>query len=120
MNKDFEKELKEIEAELTDLKTASEYSSVRSAAVTYSQTVYTGVYRITYENRGEPIFSFIHTGIIEDEEDLGGAMPRTPSGNVQLVDVSTTFINTQFQPVTRYTTMVVVSNVPVVSIERIS
>ena len=120
MNNNFEKEILSIERELTDLKTAAEFSSVRSAAITYSQLVYTGVYKITYENRGEPIFSFVYAGIIEDNEDIGDVMARTPSGNVQMVDVSTSYINQQFQPETLYTTMVVVSNVPVTRIERIS
>lgn len=120
MDNNFEKEIQNIEKELTALKTAAEFSSVRSAAITYSQLVYTGVYRITYENKGEPIFSFVYAGIIENNEDIGDAMARTPSGNIQMVDVSTTFINQQFQPETLYTTMLVVSNVPVTKIERIS
>lgn len=119
MANDFDKELKKIEQELTDLKTASEYSSIRSAAITYSQTVYTGTYRITYENKGEPVFSIIHTGIISDNADLGGAMARTPEGNTQLVDVFTTYIGANNQEVVRYTTMVVVSNLAVTRIERL-
>lgn len=119
MNNEFDKKIKNIEQELTDLKTASEYSSVRSAAVTYSQLVYTGTYRITYENRGEPVFSLVHTGIISDEEDLGGAMARTPEGNTQIVEVFTSYIDTTYQEITKYTTMVVVSNVVVTKIERI-
>lgn len=120
MNNQFDEKIKKIERELTDLKTASEYSSIRSAAVTYSQQVYTGSYRITYENKGEPVFSIVHTGLISDEEDLGGASPRTPQGNIQIVDVSTSYTNAQSQEITKYTTLVVVSNIPVISIERIS
>lgn len=118
MNNGLENEIKFIEQELTDLKTASEYSSVRSAAVKYSELVYTGSYRIIYDNKGEPVFSTVYTGRIEDKDDLGSAMARTPVGNSQIVDVSTTFINTQFQPETFYTTLIVVSNVPVISITR--
>ena len=120
MNNEFDKRIKNIEQELTDLKTASEYSSVRSAAIKYSQTVYTGTYRITYENKGEPVFSLVHTGIISDEEDLGGAMPRTPEGNTQIVEVFTSYFDENNQEIVKYTTMVVVSNVAVTKIERIS
>lgn len=119
MASEFDEKIKNIEQELTDLKTASEYSSVRSAAVTYSQLVYTGSYRITYDNRGEPVFSIIHTGIISDEEELGGAMARTPEGNTQTVDVFTSYMDSNNQEIVKYTTMVVVSNVPVTDITRI-
>lgn len=119
MNNEFDKRIKNIEQELTDLKTASEYSSVRSAAIKYSQTVYTGTYRITYQNVGEPVFSLVHTGIISDEEELGGARARTPEGNTQIVDVFTSYIDTNNQEITKYTTMVIVSNIPVVNIERL-
>lgn len=118
MNNEFDKRIKNIERELTDLKTASEYSSVRSAAVNYSQLVYTGTYRITYENRGEPVFSIVHTGIISDEEELGGAMAHTPEGNTQIIEVFTSYIDANNQEITKYTTMVVVSNVVVTKIER--
>lgn len=119
MKSDLDEKLKYIEKELTDLKTASEYSSVRSAAVTYSQLVYTGTYKITYENKNEPIFSLIHTGIIADENDLGGARPRTPQNNIQYVDVFTSYMDLNNQEVTKTTTLVVVSNLAVKSIERI-
>lgn len=119
MGNEFDKRIKNIEQELTDLKTASEYSSVRSAAVTYSQLVYTGTYRITYENRGEPVFSIVHTGIIDDNEELGGAMARTPEGNIQIVEVFTSYLNSSYQEVTKSTTLVVVSNIAVAKIERI-
>lgn len=115
----FERRIKNIEQELTGLKTASEYSSVRSAAVSYSGMVYTGSYRITYQNKGEPVFSLVHTGIISDEEELGGARARTPEGNTQIVDVFTSYIDTNNQEITKYTTMVIVSNIPVVNIERL-
>lgn len=120
MNNDFEKKLKEIEQELTDLKTASEYSFVRSAATAYSGLVYTGSYLITYDNRGEPIFSIVRAGLIEDEADLGRSMARTPEGGTQIVDVFTSYLGSGGQEVIKYTTMVVISNVPVSSITRIS
>lgn len=120
MNNEFDKRLKDIEQELTDLKTASEYSSVRSAVVTHSELVYTGSYKIVYNNKGEDVFSLIFTGIIEGETNLGEAMARTPVGGEQIVDVFTSYENDQYQEVTKQTTMVVVSNVPVASITRIS
>lgn len=120
MGNEFDKRIKNIEQELTDLKTASEYSSIRSAAITYSQLVYTGTYRITYENRGEPVFSLVHTGIISDEEELGGAMAHTPEGNTQIVEVFTSYMDGQQHEVVKYTTMVVVSNVAVTKIENIT
>jgi hypothetical protein len=120
MNREFEKRLKSIEQELTDLKTASEYSSVRSAASAYSELVYTGSYLITYDNHGEPIFSMVHTGLIEVQADLGRSMARTPQGGTQVVDIFTSYQDSGGQEVVKYTTMVVVSNVPVLSITRIS
>lgn len=120
MRNDLDGKLKYIEQELTMLKTASEYSSVRSAAVTYSQLVYTGTYKITYENKAEPVFSIVHTGLIDDAEDLGGAMARTPENNIQYVEIFTSYINSSNQEVTKTTTLVVVSNLAVTKIERIS
>lgn len=120
MNSEFDKKLKDIEQELTDIKTASEYSSVRSAATAYSDLVYTGSYLITYDNRGEPIFSMVHTGLIEDQTDLGRSMARTPENGTQIVDIFTSYQDAGGQEVVKYTTMVVVSNVPVLSITRIS
>ena len=120
MNSEFDKRLKNIEQELTDLKTASEYSSIRSAAVTYSQLVYTGTYRIEYDNKGEDVFSIITTGIIQDNNTLGKALGRTPVAGVQIVEVFTSYENSQGQEVTKSTTMVVVSNVPVLNISRMS
>lgn len=119
MRSDLDEKLKYVEKELTDLKTASEYTSVRSAAVTYSQLVYTGTYKITYENKNEPVFSIVHNGIIADENDLGGARARTPEGNTQIVEVFTSYMDSNNQEVTKTTTLVVVSNLAVVKIERI-
>lgn len=119
MRNEFDEKITYIESELRDLKTASVYSSVRSAAVTYSQLVYTGTYKITYANADEPVFSIVHSGIIADKEDLGGASARTPQGNTQLVDVFTTYMDNNNQEITRQTTLVVVSNLAVQSIERL-
>ena len=118
MTKDFENRIKKIEQELTNLKTSSEYSSVRSVHTASTTGVYTGLYRIDYSNpKNEPVMSLFY----KNDSNFGIPYGRTPSTTSQIVEVnSTRWSNTQQQYITETTSMVVVSNVAVTGITRIS
>lgn len=117
MKNEFDQRIKTIMQELLDLKTASEYSSIRTSNITSSGTITTGLYRVTYDNRGESIISMFYNG----QPGFCFLYPRTPSGNSQVVEVRATRWNNTTQSYDTYTNkLVVVSNVPVVSITRIS
>jgi hypothetical protein len=117
MNNEFDNRFKKIEQEIIDLKTSSKYTSVRSAKYSYGTLVYTGVYRITFDVGSEQLFS-ISYGTVTGE-GVALVEERTPNGNQQIIDVVTTYYNGSSY-VTRQIPLSVVSNVPVVSIERIS
>ena len=112
---EFEKEIKAIEDEIVALKTAADYASIRSARLRMSATVQTGLYRITYADSSEPIFSFVYGDYIAGNGNTVWA--RTPSGNTQVVEVCTDII--AYPSPTMTTTLTVISNRPVVSIERL-
>lgn len=117
MKNDFETRLKNIEQEIIDLKTASKFTSVKTSNITSSGTISTGLYRIVYNTSGETIISMVYTA----QPDYCILYARTPSGNSQVVEVLTTEWSNDTQSYTTYTNkLVVVSNVPVVSITRIS
>lgn len=104
---DFDQTIKKIESELLAIKTASQYTSVRSANFTASVAVRQGLYQINYQSSGEPVFSFCYIGT--NIEEYGSPYPRTPQGNTQVIEV-------------KYDSsapLVIVSNVPVTSITRI-
>lgn len=123
MKNDFSERLRRIELELTALKTASLYTSVRSSHTAYSGRIQTGLYLITYDNDGEGILSFF---FIDKRAyySAGHVYPRTPIGSTQIVEVNTTYVSTQpgsgTTTITYDLAFVVVSNVPVVSITRVS
>ena len=113
---EFETRLKNIEQELLDLKTAGEYASIRTANITSSSTVSTGLYEITYSTNGEQVMAMMYKG----QSGYCMLYPRTPSGNKQVVEINTTRWNNQTQSYDQFTNkLVVVSNVPVTSIERL-
>lgn len=116
MKNDFTEEIKNIENEILALKTASEYVSIRSANYTTTATVQTGLYKITYADGEEPIFSFIQCQRMDTYH--GSADPRTPSGNEQVVEVMTSYLENN-SPVTTTSSLVIVSNRPVVGFENI-
>lgn len=122
MENEFDDRMKAIELELTALKTASIYTSVRSSYTAYSGKIRTGIYRITFNNTGEGILSYFFTD--KGYETSGGIYPRTPIGPTQIVEVNTTYDSAETggspTPVTYELSFVVVSNVPVTSITRIS
>lgn len=116
MKNDFAEEIKNIENEILALKTASEYVSIRSANYTTTANVQTGLYMLTYADGQEPIFSFVQCKRMDTYH--GSAYPRTPSGNQQVVEVTTSYIDNNVQ-VTTTSSLVIISNRPVISIERI-
>ena len=117
MQNEFDQRVKRLEQELLDIKTASEYSSVKSASFTASTTVYTGEYLITYAVGKEDIMANIYCGTSQSE--WGIAFPRTPSGNTQIVEiVSDTNVDGEY--VRYYVPLSVTSNRQVLSIARIS
>ena len=111
---DFGKRLKNIEKELLDLKTGSSFVSTRNAQYTPTALVYTGMYRIVFDNRDENVFSLVYAGK-SDNGVNGVAYPRTPSGNIQDVEI----YSDSFTQGTELVPMAVISNVPVISITRI-
>lgn len=118
MKNEFDKEIKYIEDELLDLKTASEYTSIKNASVFSNLRVTTGLYRITYKQSDNPIIAMVYKGI---PANYGVYYLRTPSGNTQIVEVVTTYWSNPDQ--TYYTdenTLTIISNTPVLNIERIS
>ena len=116
MNREFEAKIKKIEQELIDLKTATEYTSVRSANYNSSFNVSVGLYKITYADEG--VFSIIYSADASGSWGAGIVYPRTPNGNVQYVEVGySEFIIPGSS--TETTPMVVISNTPVLSIERV-
>lgn len=115
----FDNRVKALENELLALKTASVYTSVRSASFTASNLVYTGLYRITYGPPAEEIFSIVLCGTSNRQWGVG--YPRTAGTNTQIVEVASDRYNSSTQTTTTLQVpLVVVSNRPVVSIERIS
>ena len=115
----FENRIKALELELLALKTASTYTSVRSASFTASNLVYTGLYRITYGPPNEEIFSIVLCGTSDRQWGIG--YPRTAGTNSQIVEVASDRFDSSTQTTTTLQVpLVVVSNRPVISIERIS
>lgn len=119
MNNEFSDRIKKIEAEILQLKTASLYTSIRNTITSFSGTVKTGVYKIEYDNKGESIISDAYTN--KYKQATGGVSLRTPQGSSQLVDVNTTYAKPDGSgSITYEISFVVVSNVPVISITRLS
>ena len=123
MNNDFDKKIQNVNQELTDLKTATKYTSVRSASYTPSTQVRTGTYRINYSSGGEPIISkvYISSGTPSWLRTLlVRALPRTPSDNSQIVDINTTIPDGGGQnPITYDASITILYNRQVTGIERI-
>ena len=115
MNNEFDKKIRAFKRELLDIKTASEYTSVRSAKYISGVTLSTGLYRVTYQNIGEPVFSLVYrTG------GWGTAKGRTPNNNTQDIEVYTDEWDTQSQSVVHHTVQIAIaSNLSVASITKI-
>ena len=117
MQNEFDQRIKKLEQELLDLKTAAKYTSVKSAAFTTSTTVYTGLYQITYEESLDSIMANIFCGTSQGQ--WGIAYPRTPTGNVQLVEIATDHYE-EGGYVTYNVPLSITSNRKVLSIARIN
>lgn len=113
MQNELDKKIKYIEDELLRLKTSNEYVSTRNAHYSTTTNVDTGLYKITYNNVQSDVVSIGFLGNIGKNE----ASPpyfRTPSGNTQIIEVSTTVMETIYSyPLT------IISNYPVASIEKL-
>lgn len=122
MDDDFSWRIKKIEQELLALKTSSLFTSIRNSVSTVFRGAQTGLYRVVYNNRrGESIISSVYSS--KYKNTLGGIYARTPQGLSQIIEVDTTYIpagSGSASPVTYTIDFVVVSNVPVVSITRLS
>lgn len=123
MENDFSKRIKNIEDEILALKTASEYSSVKSASATSPTTVRTGFYRVTFAPNEEPILAryFIDTSSLGWVALNFRIYARTPETNSQVIEVNTSISLDLGQTATTYDLfLTILSNRQVVSIERIS
>ena len=112
------KRLKNIEDEILHLKDAKEYSSVKSS---FSQRVdvYTGIYKVTFDNKNQQVLSEFFANLEEDDYFIVGARPA--SGNEQILEVLTSFwSNEEQQIVTTTVSLIAVANYPITSITRIS
>lgn len=122
MDDDFSLRIKRIEQELLALKTSSLFTSIRNSVSTVFQGAQTGLYQVVYDNsRGESIISSVYSN--KYKNTLGGIYARTPQGSSQVIEVDTTYIpagSGSASPVTYMIDFVVVSNVPVASITRLS
>jgi len=120
MSKEFESRLKQIEQEILDLKTAAEYSSVRSSSIIDTNPLGTGNYRVIYNNHGHEVISSFFTRGVQGIRH-GGADVYPPEGNTQIVQIDASYASGD-DPTVRvdYTVILtIISNYPVVSIEAI-
>jgi hypothetical protein len=119
MKNEFAIRIKGIEDELTALKTAKEYTSVRSSVESTWRNVTTGSFEVVYDNQGEKIMSYFFSQIVGDHSP--NIFAETPEGNSQIVQVSTTYYDYDSgNPVTFQSDLTIISNVPILSITRIS
>ena len=119
MDNDFAHRIKKIEQELTDLKTASLYTSIKNTTSSVFTGASTGLYKIEYKiPRGEPIVSQVYSNLYRNT--LGGIYARTPQGSTQIIEINTTYAGISQTPTTFTLDFVVVSNFPVTSITRIN
>lgn len=110
----FSEEILYIENELLRLKTASNYTSVKSASYGEQWQVSTGLYEITYENGGNEICANAYLGSTGDK--WGRPHLRTPSDSKQIAEV----ITTDTSGVVNTVNMTIVSNCPIISVKKIT
>lgn len=120
MKNEFAERLKEIEQELTDLKTATNYTSIKSSVESSLVNATTGTYRITYNSQGEDVMSMFFS--TKGDFMYPIIMPQTISDNVQIVKINTTYFEASssgYTPITDHTNLTIVSNVPIQSIVKV-
>jgi hypothetical protein len=121
MKNEFSIRIKDIEDELTALKTAKEYTSVRSSVESTWRNVTTGSFKIVYDSQGEKIMSYFFAQIRGIH--YPNIFAETPQGNSQIVKINTTYYEASssgYTPITDYADLTIISNVPILSITRIS
>lgn len=112
------KRIKNVEEELVRLKTARQYTSIKSAN-SAQISVHTGMYRVTYAGSNGQIISEAFTTLIG--RNYASLRMRPPSDNYQDVEVKSYYWDSPTQQFIDQTiTLSVVANYPIVSIERIS
>lgn len=117
---EFVERLKMVEQELTDLKTATSYTSIRSSVESSWTGATTGVYKITYNTQGESVMSMFFSEV--DGIHYPNIMPQTINGDSQIVQINTTYYESSssgYIPITDRANITVVSNVPIRSIAKI-
>lgn len=117
MVNEFDQRIKRIEKEILDLKTASEYASMRNTYTT-SATLTNGLYQIEYDVQDEDILATAFRAV-----DAYYCVPslRTPSGNLQIMELQTKYWDNEQQAyITDSCPVTIISNYPVKSITRIS
>lgn len=113
---DFDTRVKKVERELTDLKTATSYTSIRSANYLTGVNVSTGLYRVTFEDTDEVVFSMI--SVISGKGSVNG---RIPENNIQEIEVYTQEYSQESDTVIYNTVEIAIaSNSSVVTIDKIS
>lgn len=115
MKSDFDQRIKNMEQELTNLKSATEFTSIKSASFSASTNVRTGYYQIIYE-ANDGILSQVYCG--SSSGVWGMAYARTPNGNSQIVEI-TSDKGSGGSIVTYDVPLVIASNSPVISITRL-
>lgn len=118
----FDEKIKALKQELTDLKTAAQYTSVRSSSYVPPTQVHTGSYQINYEEGDEPIMSKVY--IDADTPAwlrtlVVRAYLRTPTSKTQVLDINTTIPDSNNNPVTYNATITILSNRSIKSIVRL-
>ena len=119
MKNEFAERLKQIEQELTDLKTATNYTSIKSSVESSLVNATTGTYRITYNSQGEDVMSMFFS---TKGDFMPIIMPQVISDNVQIVKINTTYFEASssgYTPITDHTNLTIVSNVPIQSIVKV-
>lgn len=122
MSVGFDQSIKNLLEEIVSLKTHKTVRSALKMCISKPVTVKTGYYKVTYEERDGPILSkaFCQNTNAELESDnIGFVYNRTPEGNTQTLEVDTykydggNIVDTLELP------MVIISNIPVIKVERI-
>lgn len=113
-----EKRVKKIEQELIDLKTSSQYTSIRSVNFTSGFVATIGTYRITFAHNSG-VLSLVYCANSNGDWGSGLVYGRTPSGNTQVVEVGYSEYTISGSP-TETVPIVIISNSPVQSIQKLT
>ena len=122
MRDDFDKKIKNLEREILDLKTACEYTSVRSSSITNSQVLNTGNYQVTFDNDGDEIMSMF---FVNDPtgQHFGSVFALPPQGSTQTLLIDATdyqYSGATVVPVNFNVRLTAISNYPITNIVKIS